>query len=197
MSDKFNQLNAEQRAKLTQFLDVREESGRTALFLAAEANRVKCADVLLRYKASTEAENHSGITPLAVACDQGHTAMIILLIENGARCDVQINKKNLVQAVAGSIKDANEQCQVVEALLSNGCVVTDEQLDAIKAALPATQHTKWDESIKNAREARSKNLARAIGDAAPVPNDPTANTPMHEITAFLGFEQQLLKKQDE
>jgi ankyrin repeat protein len=56
------------------------QSGRTALFLAAEANRVKCADVLLRYKASTEASNTNNVTPLGVACDQGHTAMILLLI---------------------------------------------------------------------------------------------------------------------
>jgi len=194
MSEKFAQLNDEQRAKLTQFLDVREESGRTALFLAAEANRVKCADVLLRYKASTEAGNTNQVTPLGVACDQGHTAMILLLIENRARCDVKVNKKSLVECVASSVKSGAEKCEVVKALLSNGAIASTETLNSIRATLEPALHTTWDEAIVAAQKARAHNFTNAIGDAAPVPTDSVNAAPMDHISQFLGFDQELLPK---
>jgi len=195
MSDKFAQLNDEQRTKLTQFLDVREESGRTALFLAAEANRVKCADVLLRYKASTEASNTNNVTPLGVACDQGHTAMILLLIENKARCDVKVNNKSLVQCVAASVKTPREKCEVVKALLSNGAIASTEVLNSIRASLEPANHKEWDDAINAAQKVRAQNFTSAMGDAAPVPTDTVNAAPMDHISQFLGFKKELLPQE--
>ena len=194
MSEKFSKLNDDQRGKLTQFLDVREESGRTALFLAAEANRVKCADVLLRYKASTEVTNHKNITPLGVACDQGHTSMILLLIENHARCDVTVGEKKLLDCISTSIKDPKEKCEVAKALLANGAQASEEELNKIRDTLGAENHTMWNKAVTDAREARAKNFTKAIGGDAPVPTNDMQDAPMDEISKFLGFDQPLLKE---
>lgn len=123
--------------------------------------------------------------------------MILLLIENAARCDVMVNKKNLVECVAASIKEPAELFQVIQALLANGAVVEPAQLDQIKATIPAAQQAKFDDAIKAARDARAKNLTKAIGDAAPVPTDANAPAPMDEISNFLGFNQPLLNKETE
>lgn len=194
MSEKFSKLNDDQRSKLTQFLDVREESGRTALFLAAEANRVKCADVLLRYKASTEVTNHKNITPLGVACDQGHTSMILLLIENHARCDIKVGDKSLLDCIATSIKDPREKCEVTKALLANGAQATEEELKKIGDSLGSESHKMWTDAVSAAREARAKNFTKAIGGDAPVPTNDMQDAPMDEISKFLGFDQPLLRE---
>lgn len=152
---------------------------------------MKCADVLLRYKASTEVPNHKNITPLGVACDQGHTAMILLLIERGANVNTKVNDKSLVDCVKNSIKHPKEKCEVLKALLASGCVVNDTQLQEIKASLPLDVHAYWEESLKVAGEARAKNFSKAIGSAAPLPTDSTTDAPMDAISKFVGFQNPL------
>eukprot|EP00461_Guttulinopsis_vulgaris_P004828 UN04830 len=117
--------------------------------------------------------------------------MILLLIERQANVNTKVNDKTLIDCVKLSIKNPKERCEVLKALLANGCVVSDQTLTEIKDALPPDTHQYWEECLKVAAEARAKNYSKAIGKDAPLPTDNTTDAPMDKISKFVGFENPL------
>ena len=61
------------------------ESGATPLFHAASWGRVAAVDALLEGKADPNLANASGVTPLAIARQNGHPEVVDLLEKAGAR----------------------------------------------------------------------------------------------------------------
>src|SRR6266852_4947598 len=66
------------RALLTQHVDVNapQADGATALHWAAHWNDVETTDLLIRAAANVNAANEYGVTPLALACDNGNATMV-------------------------------------------------------------------------------------------------------------------------
>jgi len=64
-----------------------DESGWTALMVAAMQGHVRLASMLLASGADLEAKDSDGRTALLRACGEGHTAMVAMLLERGADCE--------------------------------------------------------------------------------------------------------------
>eukprot|EP00758_Cryptobia_borreli_P003635 Tbor_TRINITY_DN3883_c0_g1::TRINITY_DN3883_c0_g1_i1::g.5638::m.5638 len=62
-----------------------QEDGCTALWLAAEAGNLSIIQLLMKYKVNISATKEPGhITPLYIACQNGHVGVVDLLLMNGA-----------------------------------------------------------------------------------------------------------------
>ena len=62
--------------------EIKEASGRTALYLAASIGKVKIADSLLEYGADRNAETNSKLTPLMAAARGGYDDICRIILEN-------------------------------------------------------------------------------------------------------------------
>ena len=86
-------------------VDSKDNKFRTPLMWAAKGNHLKCAEVLLNFKASADLQDIGGDSALHVACGQGHPAVVSLLLEHGASSTLS-NKQGFacleIAAKAGS-----------------------------------------------------------------------------------------------
>ena len=64
-----------------------DESGKTALHMAAEMGHVCVVETLLQYGADLEALNESHRTPLMCAARNGHSSVVSLLLQHGANME--------------------------------------------------------------------------------------------------------------
>ncbi|HOK67098.1 MAG TPA: ankyrin repeat domain-containing protein [Anaerohalosphaeraceae bacterium] len=109
--DKITQLLQEGRD-----LNAQDEQGRTALFLAVEANNEKLVQTILRFDPDTNIASKDGQTPLHIAASNGNVEIASLLISKGAKLE-SVNAKGrtpLYLAVLGNHPD------MVKFLLSMG-----------------------------------------------------------------------------
>ena len=58
----------------------------TALHVACQLGRAKCAELLLSYGPLVNSQTESGSTALHYACAQGHATCVELLLAAGAKC---------------------------------------------------------------------------------------------------------------
>ena len=73
-------------------VDSRDNDLRTPLMWAAKRNQLKCAEILLDFKASTDLQDVGGYSALHVACGHGHNAIVSLLLDRGASLTL-VNKE--------------------------------------------------------------------------------------------------------
>ena len=86
-------------------VDSRDNNYRTPLMWAAKTNQLKCAEILLDFKASSDLQDVGGDSALNVACGQGHAPVVNLLLDHGTNLTLR-NKQGLscleIAAKAGS-----------------------------------------------------------------------------------------------
>lgn len=67
--------------RFKEFLNYRNEIGRTALRVAAEQNRPACVNLLISYNADWSIPGNAKVTALHAACREGHEAVFFLLLQ--------------------------------------------------------------------------------------------------------------------
>ena len=73
----------------------RDGEGRTALYLAVDANHIECIRLLLPLNGiDVNIADRDGWTPLYIACSGGHTDIVRLLLSNGNGIDVNIANRD-------------------------------------------------------------------------------------------------------
>lgn len=97
-------------------VDMKNDSGRTALSRAAETRHVRIVRLLLERGADTEAKDVSGLTPLSVAVQNGHETIVKLLLDRGAA----IETKDRSGRTPLSIAAQNWNEAIVKLLLDRG-----------------------------------------------------------------------------
>jgi ankyrin repeat protein len=92
-------------------IDARDESGQTALHIAANSGNFPAAQVLLDYKADPNAQNANLQAPLVLAVKNGHAKIVGLLIERGGLQDRETAKQLL------SVASNSGRVEVVQVLV--------------------------------------------------------------------------------
>lgn len=72
-------------------LEVRDQTGRSALILAAECGELEVVKLLIASGSIIEAQEQDGYTALMVAATKGYKDIVALLLEHGANPNVQSN----------------------------------------------------------------------------------------------------------
>lgn len=75
-------------------VDVREQNGRTPLFIAASRGAEDFVDLLLRHDAKMNAVDKFGNTPLYYAAAGDHVGVVEILLESGVNVNIQ-NRRGL------------------------------------------------------------------------------------------------------
>jgi len=75
-------------------VDVREQNGRTPLFIAASRGAEDFVDLLLRHEAKIDALDKFGNAPMYYAAAGNHVEVVEMLIEGGANVNLQ-NRRGL------------------------------------------------------------------------------------------------------
>ena len=102
---------------------------------AASAGDVAKVRALLDAGADPNAGNRYGATALSFACDKGHTEVVKLLLERGAKIDVTDSFYNSTPIVWAAMKG---HAEVVGALLAKGADPKAALQTAVMAGQPAT-----------------------------------------------------------
>ena len=103
-------------------LEARDITGRTPLIAAAEKGRDETVQVLLtKYGVSPDQRSEENLTPLFLACQNGHFATAQMLVEAGA--DVNVQDKGDTQAVPLHLAASNSHLSLVNLLLERGANV--------------------------------------------------------------------------
>lgn len=101
-------------------VNMADEVGRTALYIAAEFNDIHTGKILLNNRCDSDIsrrdEYHEGESPLHIAAFKCNYEFIQLLIEN----NVQINQRNTMHMTALHISCTKEDVPSVQLLLRNG-----------------------------------------------------------------------------
>ena len=89
----------------------------TALHFAAVQGNEILVDALLSWEAIVNPQNHGGLTPLNVACQEGHLACVLALLKAGASVSLPIINGSLpIHAAA-----VQNRVEIVRTLLDYGC----------------------------------------------------------------------------
>ena len=118
-------------------IDAKDESKRTALHVAAVTNRAKVAAMLLAHGAKTEKRNADGRTPLIVAANKHHVAVVEALIDGGAKLSAT-SAGPPVDAYRGSMEGELSQMAPLHFALLDGRGAEDSDNEAYHAAATAT-----------------------------------------------------------
>lgn len=106
-----------------------DKYGRTGLYLACDANQLKCVKLLLSHKSiDVNKANNDGYTPLNRACCDGHVEIVRLLLN---RKDIDVNKANNREYTPlnnACIRDHRGRKEVIKLLLNRN------DIDVNKAA---------------------------------------------------------------
>ena len=94
-------------------VDVREQNGRTPLFIAASRGGEDFVDLLLRHEAKIDAIDKFGNTPMYYAAAGGHVGVVEILLEGGAKVNLQ-NRRGLTALM---IAASEGQLDTVQALI--------------------------------------------------------------------------------
>ncbi|PON27670.1 hypothetical protein TGAM01_v203437 [Trichoderma gamsii] len=100
------------------YIEVKDNSGRTPLLIAAERGHEAIANLLLDKGAEIEARDSRGQTPLSYAAERGHTAIFKLLLDKGA--EMEANDENGRTPLSFAIKNRHEA--IIKLLLDKGAM---------------------------------------------------------------------------
>lgn len=139
------------------FLNEREVTGRTAVFLAVEVNRPKCLETLLAFRADPNIPNHKEITPLQLACERGFQTCIRVLVRNHASCAIS-HGKNLVELIWESVPNLDERAELLAYLIANGAQCEVEKLNGLISSLPHQNQVPFQTAIAEASLLLQKSL---------------------------------------
>ena len=90
-------------------------SNSTALHLAAAMGHNAVAEVLLSWGAIADPQNHVGLTPLFMACQEGHMAFVLTLLKAGASVTLQNSAMPIIAAAA------RNRVEILRTLIDFGC----------------------------------------------------------------------------
>jgi ankyrin repeat protein len=112
-------------------VNARQPDGATALHWAAHWDDLEAADLLIHAGANVNAANDLAVTPLALSCENGNTAMVDKLLQAGAypNAAVETGETALMTASRGGSLGA------VEALLTRGADVNAKEPSRGQTAL--------------------------------------------------------------
>ena len=113
-----------------------DDEGSTPLFTAAEHNKVKCAELLIKKGANLETPDTEGRSPLWIAAQVGHKAMVQLLLDRGANVEAA-NKKGTTPLFI-AVEYGHED--VVQLLLDRGANVGAENKKGFTPLTMAAAH---------------------------------------------------------
>ncbi|GES57195.1 1-alkyl-2-acetylglycerophosphocholine esterase [Aspergillus terreus] len=100
-------------------INAQDDTGKTALALAATHNRVKVASLLLRHHASVDIDDEGGQTAFHHACRSGNAAIVRLLLAHGASTTGKTHLGETPLHLAAS----NGQLDVARTLMDHGADV--------------------------------------------------------------------------
>ena len=100
-----------------------QDTGRTALHLAAAGGHIETAEFLIEKGAEVNARDINGNTPLHEAAARGHDGTALMLIGKGA----EVNAKNKDGITPVELAAQNGHQKMVEVLLTNGAEVDGGQ----------------------------------------------------------------------
>ncbi|KAH8774528.1 ankyrin repeat protein, partial [Diaporthe sp. PMI_573] len=101
----------------------------TPLHDAAKSGKLdEVCSLILHHQADIQATTSSGETPLHVAAENGHTAVVEALLKNGA--DIQSTTHGSETALHTAAKTGHYE--VVETLLKHGAKVTVKDRDGLR-----------------------------------------------------------------
>ncbi|KAK1796716.1 hypothetical protein P4O66_009737, partial [Electrophorus voltai] len=84
------------------------QSGQTALMLAVSHGRAAMVQVLLKFKADANVQDHEGSTALMSACEHGHTEIVTMLLDTPG-CDTSLMDKNGHTALSKAIRASHSE----------------------------------------------------------------------------------------
>ncbi|XP_035380332.1 KN motif and ankyrin repeat domain-containing protein 4 isoform X2 [Electrophorus electricus] len=84
------------------------QSGQTALMLAVSHGRSAMVQVLLKFKADANVQDHEGSTALMSACEHGHTEIVTMLLDTPG-CDTSLMDKNGHTALSKAIRASHSE----------------------------------------------------------------------------------------
>jgi len=96
-------------------VDVREENGRTPLFISAAQGAEDFVDLLIRHEAKIDAVDKFGNTPMYYAAAGGHVGVVEILLEGGAK----VNNQNRRGLTALMIAASEGHLAVVQILIDS------------------------------------------------------------------------------
>jgi hypothetical protein len=132
------------------FLNEREATGRTALFIGVEVNRPKCVETLLAFRADPNLPNSNGITPLQLACEKGFQTCIRVLVRNQASCQVS-KGKSLVELIWASVPNLDERAELFAYLVANGAPIEDKRMQELIQQVPPESRNIFVKAVAEAR----------------------------------------------
>ena len=118
--------------------NARRITGASPLYFATSAHHTRIVELLLKkYKAIVDLSTFDGSTPLHVACEQGFTDVVQLLIDHQANVNAKMNDGTTALMLACQ----NGRESVVEILVSTGrCDIKLQRLDGVTALFLVVQH---------------------------------------------------------
>jgi len=118
--------------------NARRITGASPLYFAASYHHTRIVELLLnKYKAIVDLSTFDGSTPLHVACEQGFTDVVQLLIDHQANVNAKMNDGTTALMLACQ----NGHYPIVELLIStNRCDIKIQRLDGVTALFLVVQH---------------------------------------------------------
>jgi ankyrin repeat protein len=118
--------------------NARRITGASPLYFAASYHHTRIVELLLnKYKAIVDLSTFDGSTPLHVACENGFTDIVQLLITSQANVNAKMNDGTTALMLACQ----NGHLAVVQMLVSTGqCNLSMQRLDGVTAIFLVVQH---------------------------------------------------------
>lgn len=150
--------------KLRVDVNTPQADGATALHWAAHWDDLPTAELLLRAGANVQAVNDYDVTPLALACTNGHAAMVVLLLNAGA--DPNTARSTGETPLMTAARTGN--LEVVQALLARGADVQAKEPGSDQTALMWAVSEKHTDVVRALLDRAADVQARSKGGFTPL-----------------------------